>query len=222
MTLGIPVTPTHQAPPINIQQLPPLGPHRKTLERNIRNNHHNQLPPIPGMVESTKMMMDGNVWLISLPSQWCLNMKSSFHSCRWLRLGNSSCSYGIHPSTAFARLQQLNQQQPAHCEKSRSPPAVTDAESSVKTKARHRTVNGEPQQREQYWSVRSKSACGRQQSSLKKTSPKSLRNKTTWMSARRNKHFLDGKRDENSWKMKKKIVILKMIFEMMCVTLNYN
>jgi hypothetical protein len=57
LTLGIP-TPTHQAP-INV--LPPLGPHRKTLERNIRNNHHNQHPPIPnGMVESTKMMIDGN------------------------------------------------------------------------------------------------------------------------------------------------------------------
>lgn len=66
MTLGIPVTPTHQAPPINVQQLPPLGPHRKTLERNIRNNHHNQLPPIPnGMVDSSKMMIDGELWLIS-------------------------------------------------------------------------------------------------------------------------------------------------------------
>jgi hypothetical protein len=61
MTLGIPVSPTHQAPPINVQQLPPLGPHRKTLERNIRNNHHNQHPPIPNsMVESSKMMIDGN------------------------------------------------------------------------------------------------------------------------------------------------------------------
>jgi hypothetical protein len=58
MTLGIPVAPTHQTP-INVQQLPPLGPHRKTLERNIRNNHHNQHPPIPnGMVESN-MMIDG-------------------------------------------------------------------------------------------------------------------------------------------------------------------
>lgn len=62
MTLGIPVTPTHQAPPINVQQLPPLGPQRKTLERNIRNNHHNQHPPIGNgtLLESTKMMIDGN------------------------------------------------------------------------------------------------------------------------------------------------------------------
>jgi hypothetical protein len=64
LTLGIPVTPTHQVPPINVQQLPPLGPHRKTLERNIRNNHHNQHPPISNgtcMMESTKMMIDGKI-----------------------------------------------------------------------------------------------------------------------------------------------------------------
>lgn len=60
MTLGIP-SPTHQASPISVQQLPPLGPHRKTLERNFRNNHHNQHPPISnGIVESSKMMIDGN------------------------------------------------------------------------------------------------------------------------------------------------------------------
>jgi len=58
------VTTAHQAPPINVQQLPPLGPHRKTLERNIRNNHHNQHPPISnGMVESSKMMIDGDCGL---------------------------------------------------------------------------------------------------------------------------------------------------------------
>jgi hypothetical protein len=71
MTLGIPVAPTHQTAPMNVQQLPPLGPHRKTLERNIRNNHHNQLPPIPnGMsVESSKMMIDGN--FDEFPSLFC-------------------------------------------------------------------------------------------------------------------------------------------------------
>jgi hypothetical protein len=55
--LGIPVAPVnHQAPP-TVQQLPPLGSHRKTLERNIRNNHHNQMPN--GIIESTKTMIDG-------------------------------------------------------------------------------------------------------------------------------------------------------------------
>lgn len=59
--LGIPVV----APPITVQQqqLPPLGPHnRKTLERNIRNNHHNQMPN--GIIESSKNMIDGNFKLI--------------------------------------------------------------------------------------------------------------------------------------------------------------
>ncbi|KAG5682202.1 hypothetical protein PVAND_011568 [Polypedilum vanderplanki] len=52
--LGIPII-----PPTTHQQLPPLGPHRKTLERNIRNNHHNQMPN--GIIESTKTMIDGDL-----------------------------------------------------------------------------------------------------------------------------------------------------------------
>jgi hypothetical protein len=64
--LGIPVvTPTHQTSPLAVQQLPPLGTaHRKTLERNIRNNHHNQMPN--GIIESAKTMIDGNIIAISL------------------------------------------------------------------------------------------------------------------------------------------------------------
>lgn len=58
--LGIPVVaPTHQTSPLSVQQLPPIGSHRKTLERNIRNNHHNQMPN--GIIESTKTMIDGNI-----------------------------------------------------------------------------------------------------------------------------------------------------------------
>lgn len=58
-TSGIPVVPPHQPAAINVQQLPPLGPHRKTLERNIRNNNHNQHQN--GIKESSKMMIDGKL-----------------------------------------------------------------------------------------------------------------------------------------------------------------
>ena len=52
----------------NNQQLPPMGPHRRTLERNIRNNQQiNQHNHSNGMLDSTKMMIDGDCGIIGIP-----------------------------------------------------------------------------------------------------------------------------------------------------------
>lgn len=145
MTLGIPVVPTHQAP-ISVQQLPPLGPHRKTLERNIRNNHHNQHPPIPNGIgiESSKMMIDGKSSRHDLD---VLINNYYFSSFRRLRIGNSSGQNGFNPPTATAWFKQLNQQQSSNREKSWSSSALAHAKSIVEAKAGLREVNGESQQR---------------------------------------------------------------------------
>jgi hypothetical protein len=55
--LGIPQPPKHSSAQQTNVQLPPLGPHRKTLERNIRNNQ--QIPPL---MKSTELMIDGNYY----------------------------------------------------------------------------------------------------------------------------------------------------------------